>query len=500
MDLSKAKARASKGWEALRPESKNAKQMKRREDYLHGEQDDPWTPDGIGAEHESLRAQAKANWMPLPVFAPIQRMRCEGVRTGLGGKADKALWRDVWAANRLEARQTIIYESMMTHGRGIVGVWANAQNKARPTVRPQSVREVYLHPSEEDPFTLDYAVKIVQREKAPNALIVPGGTREAAVVAFVYDADSWMKLEREDDSWTQLDHGTHGMKQVPFVTFDYRANASGEVFSPIDPLIPQQNAINTIRFNMLLAMQFSAYRQRVVTGFDPVMRDQNGNIVWKKNTDGTDVIVNGAKVPLLSDFGRVAVDRMLVFNGDQTKVFDMPESNLANYVTMLTEFLTQFFATSQVPPQYLLSRMANLSGDAISGAESTLTSLQGELKRYANEGMVETFTLASRAAGMKDEPDPDMEMLYADTEVKSFGVVVDGIQKLITTGFPREAAWEMIPGANAPKVDRWMKLADEELKQEMNLLVKGDINDAPNGSETALQLATAASSADAEIS
>ncbi|MDR6868460.1 hypothetical protein J2Y69_003076 [Microbacterium resistens] len=492
MDLSTAKARASVGWDALATTSKNAKQMKRREDYLHGEQDKPWAPDGIGTEHESLRSQSIVNWMPLPVFAPIQRLRCEGVRTGLGDSIDKGMWRDVWAANKLEARQTIIYESMMTHGRGIASVWVNEKIRERPIVRPQSVRNVYLHPDPEDPFRTEYAVKIVEQAKAPNALIVPTAARGADSVAYVYDDESWMQLRREDGAWEPTGKGgPHPMGATPFVTFDYRPNANAEVFSPVDPLIPQQNAINTIRFNMLLAMQFSAFRQRVVTGFDPVMRDESGQIVYKRNPDGSIYTTSeGRRVPLLNEFGRAAVDRLLVFNGDQTKVFDMPESNLANYVTMLTEFLTQFFATSQVPPQYLLSRMANLSGDAISGAESTLTSLQGELKRYSNEGMVEMLTLAARAAG-QNEPDPDMEMLYADTEVKSFGQIVDGIQKLITSGFPREGAWEMIPGANQPKVQRWLGLAEAEMDAELRTLVKGGIPDASNGGDGALQPAAA---------
>lgn len=498
MEPDEAIRRADQGRADLR---ENDPQRKRREDYLHGDQDKPWAPEGIGEEHESLRTQSIANWMPLPVYAPIQRMRCEGMRSGLGDEVDKKRWKNQWHANRMEARQTIIYESMMTHGRGIGSVWVNEKDRSRPTIRPQSVRNVYLHENPDDPFELDYAVKIITRNVSqPNGLILPDHVSRTETIAYVYDDKSWAKLKDASGSWEPISHGTHSMKRVPFVTFDYRPDANAQVFSPIDPLIPQQNAINTIRFNMLLAMQFSAFRQRVVTGFDPVMRDESGQIVYKRNPDGSLYLTSdGRKVPMLNEFGRAAVDRMLVFNGDQTKVFDMPESNLANYVTMLTEFLTQFFATSQVPPQYLLSRMANLSGDAISGAESTLTSLQGELKRYANEGMVELFTLAAAAAD-EPAPDPDMEMLYADTEVKSFAQIVDGIQKLITTGFPREAAYEMLPGANQSKVARWMTMADAEMKSELEALKLGEPEDAVSDSrDTALQLAAGARREDAQI-
>lgn len=486
--------RADHGRADLREHEKS---RKRREDYIHGEQDSPWAPDGIGAEHESLRQQSMANWMPLPVYAPIQRMRCEGMRSGLGDAVDDARWKNHWHANRMEARQTTIYESMMTHGRGIGSVWVNEKDKSKPIIRPQSVRNVYIHPDADDPFDTEYAVKVVTRNTArPNGFILPEHVSRQETIAFVYDSDSWAKLRDVGGRWEPVNQGAHPMGRTPFVTFDYRPDANGNVFSPVDPLIPQQNAINTIRFNMLLAMQFSAFRQRVVTGFDPVARDDHGQILYKRNPDGTLFLTaDGRKVPVLNEFGRAAVDRMLVFNGDQTKVFDMPESNLANYVTMLTEFLTQFFATSQVPPQYLLSRMANLSGDAISGAESTLTSLQGELKRYANEGMVELFTLAALAAD-EEAPHPDMEMLYADTEVKSFAQIVDGIQKLITTGFPREAAYEMIPGANQAKVGRWMKMADAEMAKELDALKVGG-DDLPDSDDTALQLAADARRSDA---
>jgi hypothetical protein len=285
MDLETAKRRASEGYEALRSAEPKAKE---REEYVRGEQRDPWAPEGIGDEHLTLRKQSKANWVGLAVFAPIQRLRFEGIRTGNGKEADRKVWQNFWAANKLEARQTIIYESMMTHGRGIASVWPNVRNMQQPIVRPQSARNVYLHADPADPFVTDWSVKIVERAAAlPNGLILPAGVREAKTIAYVYDDNSWTRLRQEGSGWQFEDEGTHPLKANPFVSYDYRPSANSEIFSPVDPLIPQQDAINTIRFNMLLAMQFSAFRQRVVTGFDPVMRDEGGQIVYRKNADGS---------------------------------------------------------------------------------------------------------------------------------------------------------------------------------------------------------------------
>jgi hypothetical protein len=165
-------------------------------------------------------------------------------------------------------------------------------------------------------------------------------------------------------------------------------------------------------------------------------------------------------MPMVTAAGKIGVDRLLAFPGGDTKVFDLPESNLGNYITVLGEFLTQFFATGQIPPQYLLSRMANLSGDALTGAESTLASLVKEIQLIGAESNEGIFRRGAKCAGEVDFP--DAEMNYADAEAKSFAQVVDGIQKLIAVDFPHRDAFAMLPGATKQKVDDWMVHMEDE--------------------------------------
>jgi hypothetical protein len=138
----------------------------------------------------------------------------------------------------------------------------------------------------------------------------------------------------------------------------------------------------------------------------------------------------------------------------------MPESNLDNYIKVLGAFLTDLFAVGQVPPQYLLNRMANLSGDALAGAESTLTSLVADLQRSVGEALEEVMRRATRARG-DTQQDVSSEVTWADSEVRSFATLVDGLTKLMSTGFPQRAAWEMLPGSTPQKVDRWQGMVDE---------------------------------------
>jgi hypothetical protein len=454
----------------------------RRQRYLDGDQDMPYAPPGVNAEYESLQVQSIANWLSIAMLAPLQRMSPEGFATGRGQQPDQDVWEKVWQANSLDSRAPSVFSDMMVHKRGIMGVWPLANSEVR--IRPENGRNVYVAGDPEDPWTQLYAVKRVTtkrpnvRRGVPTTLVGPDGrpisTASSAdmQVAWVHDHDSWRRFERSGDSsgaswvggadWVEVDDGTHALGHVAFVPFDNRATSGAVPRSDLEPLIPMQDAINTIRFQTLLAMQFSAYRQRIVVGYDPVARDATGAAIPMTDpVSGLPIIdpLTGLPKEIVKSPGRPGVDRLLVFPGELTKVFDMPESNMDNYVKVLGEFLTQFFAVAQVPPQYLLSRMANLSGDALTGAESTLNAKVKTLQTSAGESLELVMRMASVARG-KGTDKAGSEVLWGQSEVRSFAATVDAVVKLISQGMAPGDAWAMLPGATPPKIDTWVSNAE----------------------------------------
>ena len=422
-----------------------------------------------------LREMSVANWLSLAMRAPIQRLRADGFRTGRQGEADKIAWREVWQANKLDARQRIPYLQMMTHGRGLMSVWPNEANRKSPIIRPENDRRVHLDMDPEDPFTVKWAVKVFTVDvSVPSQLWTPSPVPTGRTdVAVVYDAEQWVRFEKPGTvtvesgagpggAWSVAAAGANPLGECPFVPFDNQADADGVPQSALSPLMPAQDALNTIRFNTLLAMQFSAFRQRIVTAYDPIVRDAAGVVQVRKDAAGNPILdPNGLQQPLLNSPGRPGVDRLLAFPGSDTKVFDLPESNLGNYTTVLGEFLSQLFAIGQIPPQYLLTRMANLSGDALAGAESTLASLVADLQLWVGESLESVMRLANKARG-ESEQDVASEVIWADAEARSFAQIIDAIVKLVSVNFPREAAFELIPGATPQKVERWMTMMDGE--------------------------------------
>ena len=436
-----------------------------REKNYRGDQQLPYAPEGVSEEYQELRRQAIANWLQPAMDAPIQRMATESI-SGPDGKTDSGVWNEVWLANDLENIEKIVYTQMIVHKRGVMSVSKHPTLKSK--VRVENSRRVYLHPDPEDPFETQFAVKMwVENERPPTGLWIPNAamtTIGVRTVAVVYDAAECVRFEKVGGGaygdWKLTRTTEHGLGEIPFVGFGHGLDADNKGHTLIDELIPMQDAINTIRFNTLLAMQFSAYRQRVATGYDPIMRDAAGEVVYMKDRDGNEIVgLDGQPVPMLRPGGRVGVDRLLVFPGKDTKVFDLDESNLQNYITVYTKFLTDLFSKAQTPPQYGIDRMSNLSGDALAGAEATLTSLVSDLKREANSGMRRVLRLCDAARGV--EP-VSRTLEWADTEPKSFAQIVDGVTKLIGAGFPRRPAYDMLPNATPTKVDRWIALADEE--------------------------------------
>lgn len=428
----------------------------RRQDYFEGRQDLPFAPEGVNDEYKALQAMSLANFIGLAMAAPVQRMQADGFRTGRDKAADIVAWDEIWQPNKLDSRQSIVFQQMFIHGRGIMSVSVNPLLPKSPKIRPESSRRVWIEPNPDDPFEQLFAVK---------ELVTPTG---AARLAYVYSDNEWVKfsLGANDKAWVQVEAGAHNMQQVPFIPFDFNVNAEGIGRAAITQLMPQQDAINTIRFNALLAMQFSAFRQRVFTGFDPVVRDKQGNPLIKLDSEGKPVLdANGLPQPVLNTPGRIGVDRALVFPGADTKVFDLAESNLNNYIVVLQEFLTAFFGTAQVPPQYAMNKMANTAGDAMAGAEATFQSLIGDLQRAAGESLESVMNLANRARGDAFD-DVAAEVIWADSEIRSFAQIVDAIGKLIASGMAREDAWMMLPSATPPKVALWVENSNADIEAQ----------------------------------
>jgi hypothetical protein len=467
------------GLAALR---KEAGTQKTRWDLYKGEHDLPYAPYGVNQEYLALREMARVPLVRLAVRTGVQRLRVDGVRLGGADDRDKATWK-VWQANHLDSLQRLVYVHGAVFGKGIVSVWPNAADPDLPHIKVEDPRRVYVHPDPMDPFRPLWAVKTWQEQRQDafgRVYTAQCATVFAEGFVWRYETES-PSAATEVGSWELVDVMDNPLGRVPFVVFAPEMDADGETLSMVDPLVPMQRAIDTIRFDLLLAAQFAAYRQRVVVGYDPVMRDDDGNVIVKKDAEGNPILDdNGMAQPVTATPGRVGVDRLLVFPGADTKVFDLAESNLANYVTALDMLLATFAATSQVPAQYLAGDFKNVSGDLMVATEATLLSLVKDLQTAYSDSWETVFSLANVARGEAELP-LGTEVVWADEAPKSLAVVASAMSQMVPNGAPARMFLEMLPGATQAKVERWMGMSGDALQRAL----AGDLAAALTGPKEA---------------
>jgi hypothetical protein len=70
---------------------------------------------------------------------------------------------------------------------------------------------------------------------------------------------------------------------------------------------------------------------------------------------------------------------------------------------------------------------------------------------------------------MSTAGDESAEVVWRDTEARSFAAVVDGIQKLAASGIPIEELVDMIPGATQQKIQ---SIKDSLRRSQVNGLVQ----------------------------
>jgi hypothetical protein len=467
------------GLSALR---KEAPAQKTRWSLYKGEHDLPYAPEGVNGEYLALREMARVPLIRLAVRTGVQRLRVDGVRLGGADDRDKATWA-VWQANRLDSLQRLVYVHGAVYGKGIVSVWPNAENEDLPLIKVEDPRRVHVEPDPMDPFRPLWAVKTWDEARTtPLGIVYTAKCATVFAEGFVWRWETTSPTGvAPNGEWDLVDVFDNPLGRVPFVVFAPEMDADGDTLSMVDPLVPMQRAIDTIRFDLLLAAQFAAYRQRVVVGYDPVVRDEDGEVVVKTDANGEPILdANGMAQPVTSTPGRVGVDRLLVFPGEDTKVFDLAESNLANYVTALDMLLSTFAATSQVPAQYLAGDFKNVSGDLMVATEATLLSLVKDLQTAYGDSWEEVFSLANIARGEAELP-LGTEVVWADEAPKSLAVVASAMSQMVPNGAPARMFLEMLPGATQAKVERWMGMSADALQRAL----AGDLAAALTGPKEA---------------
>jgi len=389
-------------------------------------------PRSAPAEVREMARMSRVNICDIVVNALVQSLIVQDYRAAMPERdeddaelVDRSLpaWQ-AWQANRMDKRHTGINAAAVAYGRAYAVVLPGRRGPLMRGVSPRNMVAWYA----DDP---DWPVEALERRPFTRSTLW-----------LLYDDEAVYPLERARSGRLELvdDPQPHPYGVVPVVRFepeddlDEADEPQSDAYpgtgasTPVDlvmgqvaPLVPLQDQIDVITFNLLVAQHYSAFRQRWVLGWTDATEDKAmraaASVLWAipMNEDGT------------------------------TRVGEFGETNLAGYIDSREAALKYAATLSQTPVHELIGELVNLSAEALAAAEAGRDRRVDERKNGFGESHEQTFQLVGRLIG-KPVPD-DAQVVWRDTSARAFAATVDGLGKLVQMlGIPPVELLDRVPG------------------------------------------------------
>jgi hypothetical protein len=386
------------------------------DDYFEGRHPNAFATAQWREAFGSLLRELNDNWCQVVVTSAARRLKVQGFRFGSNRAADQDA-NAIWQANGLDAQSKMAQQEAIKLGEAGWLVEPPMDGRKYPRI-------TWEHPSE---FIVAHApgdrrVRVAALKKWHDelddywyaTLFLPGSI-------WKFRSERTNKDGKGPIKWGFRPGGgefPNPLGVVPGVAIQNDPSLTGGR-SDLASGIPIQDAVNKLCSDMIVASEYAAYPQRVITG-----------------AELPDDPVEAAKV-------KTGVQRIFTVEDPAARVFNLQAADLKNYVNAIEMFIQHFAAQTNTPPHYLLGNMVNISGDALAAAESGLVSKVDDKKDPFGEAHEDMMRLAFLSMGDLERANADdAETLWAPSERRSFAQVVDGAVKLAQIGFPPETVME----------------------------------------------------------
>ena len=402
--------------------------------WFDDDQAKPLVPKECNEAYQRLLDMASENWAGMIVTAPAERLRIQGLV--FDGDAEGPAW-DIWQANGMDADSDLVHLDALISGRSPVMVVEDGDSPVGVSITPEDPRETLVLCEPGSRRKRVAAIKTwVDLEDYSHAAVWTEG-RFMAGRSKSNEAHRFGSLDHID--YWDWDETVTGPAEVPIIELHANARTGRMGRSEMASHVKALQAINLLGFDLLLAAEFAAYRQRWVTGLE-LDEDEAGKPVK----------------PFKS-----GVDRLFVGEDDKIKFGEFGESDLTNYIKAIEYRVGALAARSKTPAHYVATSISNVSADTIRALESGLVAKCERHQRSFSDPWEDVIRLALRLRGDAGSDDMAAEIKWADPRTHTDGQLADALTKKQAIGIPQEALWEM-DGASPQTIAKWrgMQAAD----------------------------------------
>jgi len=398
--------------------------LKQFSEYERGVQAMPYTPKQLTHEFRELAQRSLTNLLPNVLNTLVDRLYVDGFRPdvvdmddGDVSAVESAGW-SWWQANGMDARQQQLYHLTARHGYAYMMVWPG--DNGTPWLRPKSPRQWFAQFDVADDDFPELAVR-----------------RRNGRVEILDDRRLWVLSKQSTSDRYDVEGAVeHGAGVVPLVRYMNAWPDEGEhPVGEIEKLIHVQDRLNQTVFDLLVTQTYMGAPQQWVAG---IVADADDKV-------------------------KAMAKRVWTFDEPATQVGQLPQADLGQLIKAIDNSIRMYGIKAQMPPNYLLGEMVNISADALVAAHADLDAKVESRQALHAESHERMFRLGGRIAGVDAIGDDDQaQVVWRRTDPRSLASTVDALGKMVSMlHVPPDEVWTMVPGVTQQDVARWRRRQDE---------------------------------------
>ncbi|MBT2266448.1 phage portal protein [Rhodococcus erythropolis] len=384
----------------------------------------PKVPDDASDEVKRIAAISTKNVLTLVRDSFAQNLSVVGYKSSSSGE-DLPPWA-MWKRNRMAARQAEIYVPGLTYGFSYAAAVPDekglAQFRLRSPLRmlaaysdpeidewPEQALEIWTETRGRRKFRMGHVYSDEHVYKMTLGEVVDTGTRV-----------NWISPEVVGEPLL------HNASHCPVVRYVNRRDEDGVVQGELAQLLTLQEAINNANFDRLIVSRFGAFPQKVIAGWQP--------------SSAAEGLAASAR-------------RVWTFEDETVKAQTFAAAAIEPYNALLNEMFEHVAMVAQISPAQVTGAIANVNAEALAAAEANEQRKLTTMRESYGEGHEQLLRLGAEIEGdVANAGDDQAEVVWRDTEARSFGAVVDGVTKLAAQGVPIEDTLHLVPGMSQSRI------------------------------------------------
>lgn len=425
--------------------------------YYDGRHDLAFATEKFKSTFGTLFREFALNLCPVICDAVRDKLRVTGfgtMRSGMsnGFSRDSAITSEgvthnvthtIWNRNRMATRAGSVHKEALVSGNAYLFVWPDA--KGRAAIYPNRASQVAVGYSSDEPERVDWAAKLWTDADSRMRLNVFYADRIERYI-------SKAKSETFPEAKEMLPFGGTASASelvnpygvVPVFHFANNADLGALGRSEIEAAMPVQDGLNKSVLDMLVAMEFSAFRQRWAAGIE-IDYDAEGKAV----------------APFES-----GVEHLWIAGNPNAKFGDFDAAQLDQFLKVKDSFRIDMASVTGTPLHYFLQNNAGLpSGEALKKSETRFIAKVRDRQENFGQVWADAMSFALKIEGIADaqlitqweDPSPTSEREFLENILLKRQIGLPIKEALLEAGYgtadvaqmsdPRASATKSVPPA-----------------------------------------------------